>query len=165
VDCCFFLHSLRNIYRKHGGLKGVFEAGYNFTGNIPGAIIHFRNIFFSIGYPQRTLKHIPDITRNAAAKRMNLFLRWMIRKDNRGVDFGLWNIPPSALYMPLDIHSAATARELRLLSRKQNDWKAVRELTYTLRIFDPSDPVKYDFALFGLGALAGPDEKLHHDQL
>jgi len=152
TDCIFFLKSLQNIYINHGGLKSVFEEGYNQSGNIPSAIIHFRNIFFSIPFPSRTLKHIADIGNNAAGKRINMFLRWMVRKDTRGVDFGLWAIPPSALYMPLDLHSGRISRELGLLKRKQDDWKAVRELTYKLREFDPDDPVKYDFALFGLGA-------------
>jgi uncharacterized protein (TIGR02757 family) len=154
TDCIFFLRSLRNIYKHHGGLKQVFEDGFNQTGSIPGSIIHFRNIFFSVPYPHRTLKHIPDLTNNAAGKRINMFLRWMVRKDDRGVDFGLWNIPPSALYIPLDIHSGRVARELGLLRRKQDDWKSVRELTFRLREFDRDDPVKYDYALFGLSAIS-----------
>jgi len=152
-DCIFFLKSLQNIYLNHGGLKSVFEDGFNQYGNIPGAIIHFRNIFFSIPFPHRTLKHIADIENNAAGKRINMFLRWMIRKDTKGVDFGLWDIPSSALYIPLDLHSGKISRELGILKRKQDDWKAVRELTYKLREFDQEDPVKYDFALFGLSAL------------
>jgi uncharacterized protein (TIGR02757 family) len=152
-DCIFFLKSLQNIYFNHGGLKTVFEEGFRQTGNIPGAIIHFRNIFFNIPFPHRTLKHIADIENNAAGKRINMFLRWMIRKDENGVDFGLWDIPPSALYMPLDLHSGKISRELGLLKRKQDDWKAVQELTFRLREFDRQDPVKYDFALFGLSAL------------
>jgi len=153
TDCVFFLQSLQNIYVYHGGLKNVFEEGYQQTGNIPGAIAHFRNTFFSIPFPARTRKHIADVENNAAGKRINMFLRWMIRKDDRGVDFGLWNIPASALYIPLDLHSGKISRELGLLKRKQDDWKAVRELTFRLREFDPEDPVKYDFALFGLSAL------------
>ncbi len=152
TDCFFFLNSLRNIYLNYHGLKGVFEEGFRLYGNIPETIKHFRNIFFSIPFPRRTLKHIPDLDRNAGAKRMNMFLRWMVRKDIRGVDFGLWDIPASALYITLDIHSGNTARELGLLTRKQDDWKAVRELTFTLRKFDPEDPVKYDYALFGMSA-------------
>ena len=159
TDCVFFLHSLRNIYRQMGGLEAVFTEGYRLYGNIPAAIRHFRNIFFSIPFPGRTLKHIPDLDRNSAAKRINMFLRWMIRKDDRGVDFGLWkDIPSSALYIPLDVHSGRVARELGLLNRKQNDWKAVNELTLRLRKFDREDPVKYDFALFGISAL---DQKLN----
>ncbi len=154
IDCVFFLRSLQNIYREHGGLQGVFSEGYQLYGNIPDTIRHFRNVFFSIPYPYRTLKHLPDLDKNAAAKRINMFLRWMVRKDDRGVDFGLWDeIPPSALYIPLDLHSGKVARELGLLSRKQDDWKAVNELTHRLRRFDRDDPVKYDFALFGISAL------------
>lgn len=153
IDCVFFLKSLQNIYQHHGGLKGVFEEGFGIYGNIPSTIAHFRNVFFEIPFPKRTLKHIADVENNAAAKRINLFLRWMVRKDDKGVDFGLWEIPASALYMPLDLHSAKVSRELGLLKRKQNDWKAVQELTYRLREFDPADPVKYDFALFGLSAI------------
>jgi uncharacterized protein (TIGR02757 family) len=90
--------------------------------------------------------------RGAAGKRLNMFLRWMVRKDNFGVDFGMWKrIDPASLYIPLDLHSGNTARSLGLLTRKMNDWKAVEELTEILREFDPADPVKYDFALFGLG--------------
>ena len=158
TDCVFFLRSLRNIYMYHKGLRGVFEEGFRIYGNIPETIMHFRNVFFSTAFPQRTLKHVADVSNNASAKRINLFLRWMVRKDDRGVDFGLWDIPASALYIPLDLHSGRTARELGLLSRKQNDWKAVRELTYELRKMDPDDPVKYDFALFGLGALGKPQK-------
>ncbi len=154
TDCVFFLRSLQNIYRNHGGLRGVFTEGYTLYGNIPGAIRHFRNVFFSIPFPARSLKHIPDLDKNAAAKRLNMFLRWMVRKDDRGVDFGLWDtIPASALYIPLDVHTGRVARELGLLSRKQNDWKAVNELTHRLRRFDRDDPVKYDYALFGISAL------------
>lgn len=152
-DCIFFLSSLQNIYLFHGGLKNVFEEGYKATGNIPGAIMHFRNIFFNIPFPRRSLKHIADIGNNAAGKRLNMFLRWMVRKDDKGVDFGLWDIPPSALYIPLDLHSGKVSRELGLLKRKQDDWKAVQELTFRLREFDPSDPVRYDFALFGISAI------------
>ena len=154
TDCIFFLKSLQNIYNNHGGLRAVFADGYRLYGNIPDSIRHFRNIFFSIPFPGRTLKHIPDLDKGAAGKRINMFLRWMVRKDNRGVDFGLWEeIPPSALYIPLDIHSGSVARELGLLKRKQSDWKSVSKLTMKLREFDPVDPIKYDFALFGLGAM------------
>jgi uncharacterized protein (TIGR02757 family) len=103
--------------------------------------------------PGRTGKHLADPGRNSSAKRLNMFLRWMVRKDGNGVDFGLWDkIPMSALYIPLDVHSGRVARRLGLLKRKQNDWKAVVELTEQLRIFDPHDPVRYDYALFGLGS-------------
>lgn len=154
TDCIFFLKSLQNIYRTHGGLRGVFREGFQLYGNIPDTIRHFRNIFFSIPFPGRTLKHIPDLDKGAAGKRINMYLRWMVRHDDRGVDFGLWeDIPPSALYIPLDLHSGKVARELELLKRKQNDWRAVNQLTLKLREFDRKDPAKYDFALFGLSAL------------
>lgn len=154
-DCLYFLQSLANIYRNKGGLKAVFLEGYQKTGNIPGSILHFRKVFFSLPHLPRTLKHIPDPGKGSAAKRMLMFLRWMVRKDESGVDFGIWDgIPPSSLYIPLDLHSGKVARELGLLKRKQNDWKAVEELTARLRQFDAEDPVKYDFALFGLSAFA-----------
>ena len=152
-DCLYFIHSLQNIYTRHNGLKTLFEEGYQKFNDIKPAISYFREIFFELPYLQRTCKHIADVNKNASAKRINMFLRWMIRKDNSGVDFGLWDkIPMSALYMPLDVHSGTVARELGLLTRKQDDWKAVDELTATLREFDYKDPVKYDYALFGIGA-------------
>lgn len=154
VDCVFFLKSLKNIYKHHGGLKKLFEETYLLSGSIPDSIRHFRNIFFSIPFPGRTVKHIANIDKGAAAKRINMFLRWMVRKDEMGVDFGLWDkIPSSALYIPLDVHTAKVSRELGLLKRTQNDWKAVGELTNELRKIDPLDPVKYDFALFGISAI------------
>ena len=152
VDTVYFIKSLKNIYNTHGSIKIVFEKNYKQSGDLKNAIIDFRKIFFEIPYPYRTLKHIPDINKRAAAKRINMFLRWMIRKDNRGVDFGIWhNIPGSALYIPLDVHTGNVSRKLGILKRKQNDWLAVEELTNILRKFDRNDPVKYDFALFGLG--------------
>ncbi len=152
IDCIFYLQSLQNIYRIHGGLRKVFEAGYLRNKSVKDALIHFRKIFFEIEYPQRTQKHIADVAKNSAAKRLNMFLMWMVRNDNRGVHFGLWNkIPSSALYLPLDVHTGNVGRKFGLLTRKQNDWKAVEEITTSLREFDPEDPVKYDFALFCLG--------------
>ena len=147
VDCVFFLRALKNIYGKHGGLQIVF------TGNDPfSSINNFRQYFFSIKHPTRTKKHVSDPLSGSAAKRLNMFLRWMIRKDDKGVDFGLWNnFCTDKLMCPLDVHSGNTARKLGLLKRKQNDWKAVEELTSSLRKLDPKDPVKYDIALFGLG--------------
>jgi uncharacterized protein (TIGR02757 family) len=151
-DCIFFLRSLQNIYQNKGGLKAVFEDCYAKEPDMVNVLINFRNIFFEIEGPLRTRKHVSDVSKNASAKRLNMFLRWMVRVDKRGVDFGIWQgIPASALYIPLDLHSGNIARKLGLLKRQQNDWKAVAELTERLREFDPSDPVKYDFALFGLG--------------
>ena len=156
IDTVYFIQALKNIYNNYGGIKAVFESNYKKSGNLKNAIIHFRKIFFELSYPDRTLKHISDINKRAAAKRINMFLRWMIRKDNHGVDFGIWhNIPASALYMPLDVHTGSISRKLGILKRKQNDWHAVEELTEVLRKFDGNDPVKYDFALFGLGVFEG----------
>ena len=113
---------------------------------------HLRQIFFSLPHETRNEKHFADVMGGAAGKRLNMFLRWMVRKDKFGVDFGIWDkIDPAMLYIPLDLHSGNTARRLGLLTRKMNDWKSVEELTEILRDFDSSDPVKYDFALFGLG--------------
>jgi uncharacterized protein (TIGR02757 family) len=104
--------------------------------------------------PERTRKHVSDPAAGSSSKRINMFLRWMVRNDNRGVDFGIWKkISPAQLSIPLDVHSGNVARKLSLLTRKQNDWKAVEELDAVLRSFDPADPVRYDFALFALGAI------------
>ena len=151
IDTVFFIKSLQNIYLNYGGLKNIFYKGY-FSGGIEKSIENFRGVFFSLNHELRTEKHIPDITKNASEKRLNMFLRWMARKDKQGIDFGIWDkILAKELYIPLDVHTGNVARKLGLLSRKQNDWIAVKELTGVLRQFDPDDPVKYDFALFGLG--------------
>lgn len=156
IDCIGFLRSLRNIYQDHGGMEAVFTKGFQQTGDIYGTLIYFRSIFFETDHLHRTEKHLSDVTKGAAGKRLNMFLRWMVRSDKNGVDFGIWKqIPPSALMLPLDVHTGNVARKLGLLSRKQNDWKAVEEVTEKLRIFDPNDPIKYDFALFGLGVFEG----------
>ena len=149
-DCIFFLKALRNIYLHHGGLEQVFmkHAGEGMKKSIG----YFREIFFTVPYQSRTGKHVADPAKGSPAKRINMFLRWMVRNDDRGVDFGIWkNISPSLLYCPLDIHTGNVARKLGLIRRKQNDWAALEELMAQLREFDPGDPVKYDFALFGLG--------------
>jgi uncharacterized protein (TIGR02757 family) len=152
TDCVFFVQSLRNIYENHGGLSGLFQSTYSHTTNIALTLSQFRSVFFEIDGPERTRKHVSDVSKGASAKRLNMFLRWMVRNDKRGVDFGLWTaIPPSALYLPLDLHTGNVTRKLGLLTRTQNDWRAVDEVTSSLRSFDPLDPVKYDFALFGLG--------------
>jgi uncharacterized protein (TIGR02757 family) len=155
-DCMYFMYSLRNIYLNHGGLRTVFENGFAQKREIFDTLIHFRNLFFELEGLQRTGKHVSDVCKGASAKRLNMFLRWMVRNDGRKVDFGLWtNIPTSALYLPLDLHTGNVARRLNILQRKQNDWKAVSEVTQALREMDASDPVKYDFALFGLGIFEG----------
>lgn len=151
-DAIFFLHSLQNIYQQHQGLETVFTDGYRAGGSLFNALIHFRSVFLSTTHLKRSEKHVANIAQKSAAKRLCMFLRWMVRNDARGVDFGLWHgIPSSALMMPLDIHTGNVSRKLCLLGRKQNDWQAVEELTANLRQFDAHDPVKYDFALFGLG--------------
>jgi len=155
IDCVYFIKSLQNIYKNHGGLETIIKKFTNKDDkNLKNAIMGFRSIFFELPYPARTLKHFADPSANSAAKRLNMFLRWMVRKDDRGVDFGIWDrIKMSQLCCPLDIHSGTVARKLGLLQRKQDDWKAVIELTGELRRLDSTDPVKYDFALFGLGVV------------
>lgn len=151
ADFQYCVASLQNIYRNHGGLKNVFESAFRKHGNIRETLIDFRKIFFECNYPLRTTKHIADVSKGAAGKRLNMYLMWMCRNDKRGVHFGIWDIPTAALMLPLDTHTASTGRKLGLITRKANDWKTVEEITAALREFDPQDPVKYDFALFGLG--------------
>jgi len=152
-DCLFFIYALRFIYSNHGGLQTVFTDGFSSTGSIFGSLVHFRGLFLETPHLKRSEKHISDVLRGASAKRLNMFLRWMVR-GNDGIDFGLWKeIPTSALMLPLDVHTGNVSRSLGLLTRSANDWKAVEEITTKLRQYDPDDPVKYDFALFGLGAL------------
>tara|TARA_R110000868_G_scaffold147041_3_gene368197 strand:+ start:827 stop:1591 length:765 start_codon:yes stop_codon:yes gene_type:complete len=154
-DCIQFIKSLQHIYNNHNGLEGVF-AEYAEKHSMQKSISKFKSTFFEIEHLQRTQKHVSDPLRNSAAKRINMFLRWMVRNDNTGVDFGIWkSINPSQLSCPLDVHSGNVARKLGLLKRKQNDAKALNELDTSLRKLDPNDPVKYDFALFGLGVFEG----------
>jgi uncharacterized protein (TIGR02757 family) len=151
-DCLYFISALQQIYRQNGGLEAVFTEGYLKDHSIKESISQFRKTFFSYSHLRRTLKHIPDPEKGSAAKRLNMFLRWMVRKDQSNVDFGLWDAFYSAdLMCPLDLHSGKIARRIGLLQRKSDDWLAVEELTANLRKFDPTDPVKYDFALFGTG--------------
>lgn len=151
MDAVYHVRSLKNIYENHGGLQQVFEKGFSENSSLFSALNYFFNVFFE-KEGERTRKHIGNVARGSSAKRLNMFLRWMVRKDDRRVDFGLWDgIPASALMLPLDVHTGNTARKLGIMKRKQNDWKAVEEVMHTLREFDPDDPVKYDFALFGLG--------------
>lgn len=153
VDCVYFIKALKNLYLKHGGLHHIISKQLIHDGNdMQMTLFNFRKVFFELPHEHRSEKHLANPMENAAAKRMNMFLRWMVRKDKNGVDFGLWkDISPALLHIPLDVHSGNVARELGLLKRKQNDWKAVLELTEKLRSFDAEDPVKYDFALFGSG--------------
>ena len=153
ADCLFFIEALSDIYRFHGGMEAAFANGLNeHSEDVFSAITHFREVFLTTPHLSRSEKHLANPAAGSSAKRINMFLRWMVRKDDCGVDFGLWNsMSPAQLLCPLDIHSGTVARKLGLLHRKQNDWKSVIELTETLREFDPSDPAKYDFALFGMG--------------
>lgn len=151
ADLQFFIFSLRNIYQNHHGLEGIFTQ-FAEKDNLQNSIHQFKKIFFELPHLSRTKKHISDPLKNSAAKRINMFLRWMVRCDSAGVDFGIWKqLHSSQLSCPLDVHSGNTARKLELLNRKQNDAKAVTELDEALRKMDRNDPVKYDFALFGLG--------------
>lgn len=151
VDFIYFIKALRHIYVKYNGLEAIFST-YQTNDSLQPAISQLKQIFFEISHPVRSTKHISDPQKGSAAKRINMYLRWMIRKDNRGVDFGLWkSISPSTLSCPLDVHSGNVARKVGLLTRKVNDSIAVEELDHNLRDFDCVDPVKYDFALFGLG--------------
>lgn len=150
TDCIYFIKSLQHIYKNKGGLEAIFSIRNN-EQNVGNSIIRARKAFFEIDHPKRTLKHFSNPDEGSAAKRINMFLRWMVRNDK--VDFGIWNsIKPAQLICPLDVHTSNVSRQLGLLTRKQNDWKAAEELTSSLIAFDPMDPVKYDFALFGLGA-------------
>lgn len=151
TDCIHFILSLKNIYTNHGGLQKVFENGFQMGNSVNSALQYFHSIFFETD-GERTRKHVSDVSKGASAKRLNMFLRWMVRNDKNGVDFGIWKgIPASALMLPLDVHTGNSARKLGLLKRKNTDWKAVEEVTNSLRKFDSDDPIKYDFALFGLG--------------
>ncbi len=151
TDCMYFLRALQHIYHRHGGLEQLFGLA-DPSLMVKDRISGFRKVFFELSHPMRTHKHVSDPEKRSGAKRICMFLRWMVRKDKCGVDFGIWNnIAPSQLMMPLDVHTGNISRKLGILNRKQDDWQAVEELTTSLREFDPVDPVKYDFALFGMG--------------
>ncbi|QQS64135.1 MAG: TIGR02757 family protein [Chitinophagaceae bacterium] len=156
TDLLYFLSFLKMHYTKHSSLETAFVQWMNKSDtDTENGLNGFYNYFFSLDdVPKRTLKHIAAPHKNSACKRLNMYLRWMVRKDKNGVDFGLWNnIKPGQLIIPLDVHVAKVARALQLVQRRQNDWKTATELTATLRLLDAKDPVKYDFALFGLGVL------------
>ncbi len=155
IDCGFFVRALQQVYRRHGTLEALFVPAANET-SLQGAISRAREAFMAIPHEARSEKHFSDPLRGSAAKRINMFLRWMVRPPSTGVDFGIWTrIQPAQLSCPLDVHSGKVARRLGLLRRKQNDAKALAELDRALRRLDPEDPVKYDFALFGLGVFEG----------
>jgi uncharacterized protein (TIGR02757 family) len=150
-DLFFFFKALKNTYQNHQSLEELFQAHPKIPG-VKGRIVQFRNKFCATPHLPRTEKHISNPEKGSSSKRLNMFLRWMVRPSKRGVDLGLWkNIPLSELRIPLDIHTSRVSRKLNILKRKQDDWKALEELHQTLDQFDPIDPAKYDFALFGLG--------------
>lgn len=153
-DFCYFIKALKNIYENHAGLEALFTR-YQTADSLQPAIQQFHKHFFEIEHPDRTRKHVADPFKGSVAKRLNMYLRWMCRKDATGVDLGIWDINPAKLSCPLDVHSGNVARKLGLLTRKQNDPKALLELDTNLRLLDAKDPVKYDFALFGLGIFEG----------
>lgn len=151
TDLIYFIRSLKNIYARHQGMEAIFSKHSDDHG-LQVAIHEFKKIFFELPHEVRTEKHVSDPMKNSAAKRINMFLRWMVRNDAGNVDLGLWeDISTAKLSCPLDVHSGNVARKLGLLKRKQNDAKALAELDSSLRKLDPVDPVKYDYALFGLG--------------
>ena len=155
TDFITFIKSLQHIYKNHDGLEAVFSK-HQQEDSMQNAISEFKKLFFEVEHLPRTQKHVSDPLKNSASKRINMWLRWNCRTDNQGVDFGIWKtISPSKLSCPLDVHSGNVARKLGLLTRKQNDAKALAELDTHLRLLDKNDPVKYDFALFGLGIFEG----------
>jgi len=153
TDLLYFLHFLKAHFAQNDSLETAFLPLETESQDITPHLIHFHRYFFSIEHPQRTLKHVATPLRNSACKRLCMFLRWMVRQDEGKVDFGLWkHISPAQLICPLDVHVAGVARRLGLLDNEKSNWQNARALTAQLRLLDPEDPVKYDFALFGLGA-------------
>ncbi len=152
MDTLYFISFFRHHYENHDSLEDAFVPSNNVNG-VEESLNHFRKYFFSLpDHPRRTMKHVSSPSQKSTCKRLNMFLRWMVRKDDCGVDFGIWNkIKPSELIMPCDLHVDRVSRKLNLITRKQTDWQTAVELTDRLKEFDPRDPVKYDFALFGLG--------------
>lgn len=152
-DLDFFIRSLQHLYQDHEtSLENAFSLHHEIEGT-KGRIIHFREKFLETEHLQRSEKHLSNPGKGSSAKRLNMFLRWMVRQDPSGVDFGIWgSIHPSELYLPLDVHTGSISRKLGILTRRQNDWQAVEEIQKVLLKLDPKDPIKYDFALFGLGA-------------
>lgn len=157
IDLTTFCYALQDILKEHKSLGLYFKSQFAKTNSQAHVLSLFKNRFFTNPYALRSKKHLPDPLKGSAAKRICMYFRWMVRKDHNGVDLGIWNklISPSLLHLPLDIHTSNVGRALGLLKRKQNDWRAVQEITKNLRAICPEDPVKYDFALFGLGVNEG----------
>ncbi|MGR3809793.1 TIGR02757 family protein [Jiulongibacter sp. NS-SX5] len=154
IDTLYFIEAIKHIYTNHNGLEGAFSKGISLTDStIEKGLINFKELFFELDFaPQRTKKHIASPLSNSACKRINMYLRWMVRKDDKGVDFGLWDsIKPSQLICPCDVHVERTAKILGLTQETKPNWKMAVEITENLKAYDSEDPVKYDFALFGLG--------------
>lgn len=156
TDTLYFIHFLKWYYKQHHSLEQAFKVSKG-DGTIEKGLINFYNLFCSLDeFPDRTKKHIATPERKSTCKRLNMYLRWMVRTDNKGVDFGLWkSISPSQLICPCDVHVDRVARKLKLIKRKPTDWQTALELTNNLRKLDATDPVRYDFALFGLGIEEG----------
>lgn len=151
VDLDYFIKALQYLYKNENNMEEFFIT-YKDYERLNDAITYFKQRFFALPHPTRTTKHVSDPAKNSAAKRINMFFRWMVRPNEKGVDLGIWNnLSPKQLSCPLDVHSGNVARKLGILKRKQNDGKALLELDTQLRKLDPNDPVKYDYALFGLG--------------
>lgn len=154
TDALYFIQFFKQFYRNHESLEEAFTKGMSVGDeDVKTSLVSFHNLFFDLpDYPKRTMKHVATPARKSACKRINMFLRWMVRKDDCGVDFGIWDkIEPSQLICPCDLHVMRVSKKLGLISRDQSDWQTAKELTDNLKSFDPIDPVKYDFALFGLG--------------
>ncbi len=158
-DVICFIKALQRLIKKHGSIESIFSSHWIESGrpnNLKDTIANFHSLFFNQPHAPRSRKHIANPAKGSAAKRINMYLRWMVRSSEKGVDLGIWKeIPSSVLSIPLDVHTSNVGRQLGLLCRKQNDWKAVAEYDVELRKMDPYDPVKYDFALFSLGAVEG----------
>lgn len=156
TDALYFIHFFRSFYEKHTSLEEAFlVTDQENQSNIKNGLIKFHETFFGLSdAPKRTRKHVSTPKRKSACKRLNMFLRWMVRQDDKGVDFGIWkNINPAQLICPCDVHVDRVGRKLGLIQRKQTDWLTATELTDNLLEFDPTDPVKYDYALFGIGVM------------
>jgi uncharacterized protein (TIGR02757 family) len=154
-DLFFFLNALKRVYSQHDSLEDLFLPPQS-NPSMAERIHHFRAEFLRAPHLSRSAKHLSDPLNGSAAKRLNMYLRWMVRKDTKGVDFGIWSrVPMSQLRIPLDVHTGNVARKLEILTRKQNDWKALEEIHSSLDEFNPNDPAVYDYALFGLGAFEG----------
>lgn len=154
IDLKHFIKALRHIYTRHEGLESIFIK-HQTEDSLHDAITALHHHFFEIPHEKRTTKHVANPSKGSVAKRIHMFLRWMIRSADRGVDFGLWDILPSKLSIPMDVHVANMSRKLGLIQGKQNNLRSLTELNNQLRNFDAVDPVKYDFALFGMGVNKG----------